>query len=170
MKSPKLLSLLIVSLFLFAFQCDSDEIPVYLLDTENLAGTYVVTEFSGTTTETDTDGVTIDVLTSRFTATDFQNATITFTSNGNVSSTGSYTLNVVETDNGVNNTYTENDDLDINGSYTLNGNTIILPDVDGATTTIRNFSENGLQLVLQELVTDTDYRYEAQATFTLERQ
>ncbi len=170
MKTQKLLSIVIVSLFLFAFQCESDEENSFALNIENLAGTYIVTEFNGTATETDTDGVTIDVVTSRFTASDFQNTTITFTNGGNVSSTGSYTLNVVETDNGVNNTYTENSDLDINGTFTLNGNTIVLPDVDGASTTIRNFTESGLQLVLQELEIDADYRYEAQATFTLQRQ
>lgn len=168
MKNFKVLSLAILSLFIFS--CESDDDNGLVLTNATLAGTYNVTAFSGTATETDTDGVTIDVVTSRFTASDFQNATITFTSNGIVSSTGSYTLTVVETDNGVNDTFTENEDLDINGTFTLNGNNIVLPDVDGATTTIRNFSESGLQLVLQELEVDTDYRYEAQATITLQRQ
>ncbi|WP_298950887.1 hypothetical protein [uncultured Nonlabens sp.] len=67
-------------------------------------------------------------------------------------------------------TETDVEDLDINGAFTISGNSLILPNIDDLSVTIRNFSSNGLELHLEETEIDTDYSYEVEATYTLVRQ
>jgi len=67
-------------------------------------------------------------------------------------------------------TETEVEDLDINGDFTISGNSLIITNIDGIIVTVRNFSNNGLELYLQLTEIDTDYNYEAEATYTLVRQ
>ena len=67
-------------------------------------------------------------------------------------------------------TETDVEDLDINGAFTISGNSLIITNTDGFSLTVRNFSNNGQELHLQETEIDTDYNYEAEATYTLVRQ
>ncbi|WP_405378990.1 hypothetical protein [Nonlabens sp. Asnod3-A02] len=168
MKNFKILSLAILSLFIFSCESDDDNGPA--LTNASLAGTYNVTAFSGNATESDTSGNTPDITEADFTASNFNNATVTFTESGLVTSTGSYTQTSIYTEDGMTETETNVEDLEINGAFTISGNSLIITNTDGFSVTVRNFSSNGLELYLQETEIDTDYSYEAEATYTLVRQ
>jgi hypothetical protein len=168
MKYFKILSFILLSLFLFSCDPDDDNAPA--LTNANLAGTYDITAFSGMASETDSAGGVTDISTTTFSSSNFNNATITFTEDGTISSTGSFTFTAVITESGMTETEVEITDVDINGTYTINANSLIISDLDDASVTVRNFSSNGLQLFLQETETDTDYTFEAEGTYTLVRQ
>ena len=171
MKKIKFLGLSIMSLLLFAFQCDSDDDVTLLgLNNANLAGTYNITALTGDSIDIENLGGTTATETATFVASDFNNATITFTEAGAVTSTGSYTLTATFIEDGMTDTEVDVEDVDLNTTYTLSGNTIVFADNDGETTTITNFTGNGLQLVLVDSETDIDGFFELNATFTLVKQ
>jgi hypothetical protein len=168
MKFPAFVLLAFLSLAVVSCESDDDNAPA--LTNANLAGTYDITAFSGMASETDSSGGVTDISTTTFSSSNFNNATITFTEDGTISSTGSFTFTAVITEDGRTETEVEITDVDINGTYTINANSLIVSDLDDASATVRNFSSNGLQLFLQETETETDYTFEAESTYTLVRQ
>lgn len=168
MKNLKILSLALLSLFIISCDPDDDNGPE--LNNANLAGTYNVTAFSATGSSTDvfngmTSTETFDAVGSAF-----NNVTFTFTESGMVTTTGTFTITTVYVEDGLSETEVDTTDIDLNGTYTLSGNTILFSDSDGETVTIRNFSNNGLELFFEINEVDGGDTYQAEGTYTLVRQ
>lgn len=165
MKNFKILSLAILSLFIFS--CESDDDNALSLNNATLAGTYNVTAFTANGSETDTFGGVTETSTFTIEGSEFNNCTFTFTEAGTVTTSGTFTTTATITEDGMTETEIEVTDIDLDGTYTISGNSLILSDSDGATVEIRNFSSNGLQLFLQETEIEPDYEFNAQGTYTL---
>ena len=172
MKNLKVFGLVILSLFIFSCTEEDDDggtTDPNELTMANLAGTYNVTALSASGSETDTFNGQTTVETFTLDGSDFNNVTISFTEDGRISSSGTFTTTAVYTENGTMYTEVETSDLDISGRYSIDGSSLILSESDGAVTTINNFSSNGFDLFFEIIESETDYRYEAQGTYTLER-
>jgi hypothetical protein len=155
---------------LFMFSCESDDDNAPAITNTNLPSTYDITASDGMASEADSDGSVTDISTTTFSSSNFNNATITFTEDGTISPTESFTCTAVITEDGMTETAVEITDVDITETYTINANSLIISDLDDASVTVRNFSNNGLQLFLQKTETDTDYTFGAEVTYTLVRQ
>ncbi|AZQ43415.1 hypothetical protein [Nonlabens ponticola] len=173
MKKITLLSFAIMSLFLFSCTEEDDDngtTDPNELTMANFVGTYDVIAVNTSGSETDTfDGMT---RTETFTqvGSDFNNVTFTFTDNGRVSTTGSFTTTTDYKDEGFEYTEVETNTLDLDGRYSLDGNSLILSENDGAITTIDNFSSEGFDLLFEINDIEDDYSFQAQGTYTLVRQ
>ncbi len=173
MKNIKVFGFIILSLFIFSCTEEDDDggtTDPNALTTANLAGTYNVTAFSGTATETDTSGGSTDVVTAVVEGTDFNNCTFVFNSNGTLFTTGTYTSTITYTEDGMTSTEVEVTEFDLGGSYTLSGNRLILSNSDGASFVIENFSDAGMNLNFAISNTEPGYTYEAEGFITLVRQ
>lgn len=172
MKNFKVLSLALLSLFIFSCTEDDENgtTDPNVLTTANLAGVYNVTALNATGSESDTFNGTTTVETFTLVGSDFNNVTLTFTEDGRISSSGTFTTTAVYTENGVMDTEVETSDLDLSGRYSVDGNSLILSESDGSITTINNFSSQGFDLLFEIIDVGPDYRYEAQGTYTLVRQ
>jgi hypothetical protein len=169
MKFTKILFSLFI--LVIATSCGDDDDSGYVFNNANLAGTYNIVSFTGMGTETDSSSGAVEVGTSTVTASDFINATITFNESGTITSSGSYTLTETYTEDGVTDEDVYQEDVDFNATYSITGNSITINGgIDGSTVSVENFSQNGLNLVLNFLEIDTDYRFEGSATYQLIRQ
>lgn len=172
MKNFKILGLALLSLFIFSCTEDDDggTTDPNQLTNANLAGTYNVTAFSATGSETDTSGSTPDVSSFDIVGSDFNNVTFTFTEGGRVTTAGTFTTTATITEDGMTFNEIETTDIDLDGTYSISGNSLILSNSDGATVTIRNFSSAGLELFIEQTDIEPDYRFEAMGSYTLVRQ
>jgi hypothetical protein len=171
MKFTKILLLLFI--LAIAVSCGDDDDGGTPLTTNSLEGTYNIVSFTGMATYTDTENGVTTIENSAITASNFVNATITFTAAGTVTSTGTYTLTETTTENGVvTDEFSYEEEVDINATYSINGNEIVINGIlDGASSArIENFSNAGLNLVLNFSETDTDFSVVGTATYELVRQ
>lgn len=169
MKISKLFALLLLTMLMISCEDDDDASASFNLNTTNLAGTYRLTSFEGDSRETDTFMGNTEVTTSTFIASDFNNATSTFTANGTLTSAGSLTLTTIFSEDNETFTEVETDTFDLEGTFRLEGNNLIFSDEDQLTVTIRNFNEAGFEMVINDIDIDTDDSFEINAVLRYER-
>lgn len=168
MKNLKILGLAIFTLFIMSCESDDDNGPA--LNNASIAGTYNVTALTASGTDTYTFNGMTETETFTLVGSNFNNTTFTFTEAGVVTTAGTFTATTVYTQDGVSDTEVDVTDIDLGGTYTLMGNNLILSNGDGATVTVRNFSNNGMELFFEINEVDIDGSYVAEGTYTLVRQ
>jgi hypothetical protein len=172
MKLAKTLFYLFIFFSLASCGYDDDAAPVdrNVLNAANLAGTYNVVAISANSTETDSSGVVINIVTATVTGSAFNNATITFTEAGVAVSTGTYEQTAVYVVDGITETEISTEPIPISGSFTLLNNELMFPSQPDATVVIQSFRQTGFTLNLSEEVLETDYSFRASGTYRLVRQ
>lgn len=168
MKNLKILGLAIFTLFIMSCESDDDNGPE--LNNASIAGTYNVTALTASGTDTYTFNGITETETFTLVGSNFNNTTFTFTEAGMVTTAGTFTTTTVYTEDGISDTEVEVTDIDLSGTYTLSGNNLILSNGDGATVTVRNFSNNGMELFFEINEVDGGDTYQAEGTYTLVRQ
>ncbi len=154
--------------------CSSDDdmntrVDPNALTLENLAGTWDVTGFISTGTETDLSSGTPIVTTTDIVGSDFNTANFIFTPTGQVTADGTYTASITTTINGQSTVTIGTQEFEQDSSFTLDGDMINLQQEPGVTITVLDFTSADFQLLVQETVIEPDYRFEGEATYTLAR-
>ena len=168
MKNFKILSLAIFSLFILS--CEPDDDNATALTNASLAGTYNLTAFNGSGTETNTFSGSPETSTFTLLGSDFNNCTFIFTEAGSVTTSGTFTTTTDYTEDGTTYTEVETSEIDGFGTYTLSGNSLtILDSGETIVLTINNFSNTGLELFVQDSEVDDNYTFQTEVNYTLAR-
>jgi hypothetical protein len=174
MKLTKILLSLFILAMAVACGDDDDAAPVDRneLNLTNLVGTYNVVAIAANATEADIDanGNLTDVVTTEITGSEFNNATITFTEQGVVTSTGTFKTTAIYTEDGFVETEIFTEPVGITGGFTLIGNNLNIPSLEVDIATVENFSESGFTLSFSEEDLGTDYSYILNGSFVFVRQ
>ncbi len=169
MKKFKIVLLLVLPLAFW--NCEDDDPAPASPQPVSIVGTYDIVGFDGIYENFNQPGNLIDFR-NEFSGSNFNNTTFTFTADGRLTTSGTFTITEILTSGGSTDTNTyQSDFVDFQGSYTFNGGQLIL-NIDGERLpfSIENETAGAFSIVTDFTINEPDFSERTRINFDLVRQ